>query len=328
MRPLARYLGVDDLIANQLEFDDGYATGKLEKPFVAGATKADIMRDYAEQHGIDLARVVGLLRQLLRLPDARRRRPPDRVQPRLAAALGRALATTGRCSISTKTPDRSPATPAAARSARPCGPSGQGPERQMRAIRPRSRSHAASTSSPSTPTPRRASCSPARTSCCEDLPVGTRVIYPKPADRRAAPTRAPRSATRSTTPRTSEPLHALLTPGMKVTIAVDDISLPLPPMRTPDVRADHPRDRAARCSPTTASTTSTSSSRTSLHRRMHDWRDQAHGRRQDLRRLLARPPLQPRRRRSRRHGRARQDRRTARWSRSTGAPPRATSSST
>lgn len=57
MKPLARYLGVDDLIANRLEFDDnGYATGKLKKPFIAGATKAEIMRDYAAKHGIDLAR--------------------------------------------------------------------------------------------------------------------------------------------------------------------------------------------------------------------------------------------------------------------------------
>ena len=55
MRPLARYLGVDDVIANQLEFVDNYATGKLKKPFVAGATKADIMRAYAKQHAIDLA---------------------------------------------------------------------------------------------------------------------------------------------------------------------------------------------------------------------------------------------------------------------------------
>jgi HAD superfamily hydrolase (TIGR01490 family) len=54
MKPLAKYLGVDDLIANKLEFVDHYATGKLEKPFVAGATKADIMRAYAKQHGIDL----------------------------------------------------------------------------------------------------------------------------------------------------------------------------------------------------------------------------------------------------------------------------------
>ena len=55
MKPLAKYLGVDDLIANKLEFVDHYATGKLEKPFVAGATKADIMRAYAKEHAIDLA---------------------------------------------------------------------------------------------------------------------------------------------------------------------------------------------------------------------------------------------------------------------------------
>ena len=55
LRPLARYLGVDELIANQLEFDGGYATGKLAKPFVAGATKAEIMRQYSKKHGIDLA---------------------------------------------------------------------------------------------------------------------------------------------------------------------------------------------------------------------------------------------------------------------------------
>ncbi|MFZ6002843.1 MAG: lactate racemase domain-containing protein [Actinomycetota bacterium] len=34
----------------------------------------------------------------------------------------------------------------------------------------------------------------------------------------------------------SAPLRALLHPGMKLTIAFDDISLPLPPMRRPDVR--------------------------------------------------------------------------------------------
>jgi len=55
MRPLARYLGVDDLIANKLEFVDHYATGKIAKPFVAGATKADIMRAFAKQHDVDLA---------------------------------------------------------------------------------------------------------------------------------------------------------------------------------------------------------------------------------------------------------------------------------
>jgi len=56
VRPLARYLGVEHIIANRLEIEDGYATGQLMKPFVAGATKAQVMRDFAAQHGIDLAR--------------------------------------------------------------------------------------------------------------------------------------------------------------------------------------------------------------------------------------------------------------------------------
>jgi HAD superfamily hydrolase (TIGR01490 family) len=53
--PLARYLGVEDFIANTLEFENGVATGQLGKPFVAGATKAQIMRDYATRTGIDLS---------------------------------------------------------------------------------------------------------------------------------------------------------------------------------------------------------------------------------------------------------------------------------
>src|SRR6478609_4256172 len=34
----------------------------------------------------------------------------------------------------------------------------------------------------------------------------------------------------------ADPLSAQLQPGMRLTIAFDDISLPLPPMRAPDVR--------------------------------------------------------------------------------------------
>lgn len=56
VRPLARFLGIDDVLANRLEFTRGRATGRLEKPFIAGATKAMIMRDFAEKHGIDLTR--------------------------------------------------------------------------------------------------------------------------------------------------------------------------------------------------------------------------------------------------------------------------------
>ncbi len=69
----------------------------------------------------------------------------------------------------------------------------------------------------------------------EDLPVGTRVIYPKPPiEGLANPGAAIRYALNH--PLDTEPLYAQLMPGMRVTIAVDDISLPLPPMVTPDVR--------------------------------------------------------------------------------------------
>jgi lactate racemase len=102
----------------------------------------------------------------------------------------------------------------------------------------------------------------------EDLPVGTRVIYPKRplagVDNRVAAIRYALNH-----PEDMEPLHALLSPGMKVTIAVDDISLPLPPMRRPDIRqtileivcemlADHGVDDVEIIIAT------------SLHRRMHD----------------------------------------------------------
>jgi hypothetical protein len=69
----------------------------------------------------------------------------------------------------------------------------------------------------------------------EHMPVGTRCIYPKPPmEGLKDPDAAIRYAINH--PENSEPLHALLFPGMKVTIAFDDVSVPLPPMRKPDVR--------------------------------------------------------------------------------------------
>jgi hypothetical protein len=69
----------------------------------------------------------------------------------------------------------------------------------------------------------------------EDLPIGTRVVYPKPPmEGLVNPGAAIRYALNH--PLEAEPLYAQLMPGMRVTIAVDDISLPLPPMATPDIR--------------------------------------------------------------------------------------------
>jgi nickel-dependent lactate racemase len=70
----------------------------------------------------------------------------------------------------------------------------------------------------------------------EELPRGSRVVYPPeslPAlrDLDAAIAHALHH------PLDSEPLPALLRPGMRLTIAIDDISLPLPPMKLPDVRS-------------------------------------------------------------------------------------------
>lgn len=102
-----------------------------------------------------------------------------------------------------------------------------------------------------------------------DLPAGTRVIYPKPP---LEGLRDPDAAIRYAInhPYNSEPLYALLRPGMKVTIAIDDISLPLPQMKRPDVRervltvvleqlADHGVDDVEIIIAT------------SVHRRMRDW---------------------------------------------------------
>src|ERR1043165_3785842 len=69
----------------------------------------------------------------------------------------------------------------------------------------------------------------------EDLPVGTRVLYPNPP-LKGLPNREAAIRYALNHPLGCDPLYAQLKPGMKVTVAVDDISLPLPPMATPDIR--------------------------------------------------------------------------------------------
>ena len=69
----------------------------------------------------------------------------------------------------------------------------------------------------------------------EDLPIGTRVLYPNPPVK-GLPNREAAIRYALNRPHGCDPLFAQLYPGMKVTICVDDISLPLPPMATPDIR--------------------------------------------------------------------------------------------
>lgn len=69
-----------------------------------------------------------------------------------------------------------------------------------------------------------------------DLPVGTRVIYAKkPMAGLPDVDAAIRYAINH--PLDSAPFYAKLRPGMSVTIAVDDLSMPLPSMKGPDVRS-------------------------------------------------------------------------------------------
>ncbi len=51
---LAQELKADDVIANHLETKDGFATGKMVQPVVAGPTKARLIRDHATAHGFNL----------------------------------------------------------------------------------------------------------------------------------------------------------------------------------------------------------------------------------------------------------------------------------
>jgi len=145
----------------------------------------------------------------------------------------------------------------------------QRPRSPMRAIRPRtrvsSREHVVTIDTDSAPR----IMFHGENFLVEDLPVGTRVIYP---NRPLAAVPNPRAAIRYALnhPEEMDPLHALLEPGMKITIAVDDVSLPLPPMKRPDIRetileivlellADHGVDDVHIIIAT------------SLHRRMHEW---------------------------------------------------------
>ena len=52
---LMTYLGIDDFVANRLEFVNGYATGRVLPPVMASATKAKWIREYAEREGVNLS---------------------------------------------------------------------------------------------------------------------------------------------------------------------------------------------------------------------------------------------------------------------------------
>jgi HAD superfamily hydrolase (TIGR01490 family) len=54
MQPLAEQVGAAELMATHLVARDGLLTGDLAGPPIAHGRKAELVRDYAEKHGIDL----------------------------------------------------------------------------------------------------------------------------------------------------------------------------------------------------------------------------------------------------------------------------------
>jgi len=82
----------------------------------------------------------------------------------------------------------------------------------------------------------------------ERLPVGSRIVYPPPPQKGLIDVDAAIGAALDS-PLGMDPFDSLLSPGMKLTIAFDDISLPLPPMKLPDIRGrviEHVLERAYR----------------------------------------------------------------------------------
>ena len=157
---------------------------------------------------------------------------------------------------------------------------------------------------------------------------------PQPGDlrrpsrcRRSTTSTAP-SATPSLNPIDQDPLPTLLFPGMKLTIAFDDVSLPLPKMRRPDVRQrviEAVLDLAAEAGVDDVHLIAA----LALHRRMTEaeLRHAVGDRVYDA--FAPRGAAVPARRRGPRQPRLpRHDRRTARRSRSTSGRPSPTCSST
>ena len=159
------------------------------------------------------------------------------------------------------------------------------------------------------------------------FPLGTRVVYPPDPlpgirDVNAAIRHALLHPVGD-----AEPLPELLKAGMKLTIAVDDISIPLPPMTPPDIRQriiEQVIELAARKGVEDVQLVVA----TALHRRMTAERDPAHGGGARVPLVLAEGPLQLRRRGRRRADGGRHARTSTRWSRSRSGPRSPTCSST
>ena len=56
VEPVAEYLGVDHVLCNRFEIEDGLLTGEIEEPVIWGPKKAEVAQKFAAEHGVDLDR--------------------------------------------------------------------------------------------------------------------------------------------------------------------------------------------------------------------------------------------------------------------------------
>jgi putative phosphoserine phosphatase/1-acylglycerol-3-phosphate O-acyltransferase len=56
IEPIARDLGIEHIICNEFEVEDGVLTGEISEPIVWGETKAEIAQEFGLDRGIDMAR--------------------------------------------------------------------------------------------------------------------------------------------------------------------------------------------------------------------------------------------------------------------------------
>ena len=167
--PLAKHLGIDDYVTNRLEFVNGYATGRLLPPVMAAATKASWMRIYAEKENLSLCDSYAYTDSMSDLPMLSIVGHPTAVNPDMRLRKRR-CSTTGRywiCDDGSRCENERP---------------------RFFAVRCRAtRKTTRSSTSTATSAPR--IMSSGEDFILEDLPIGTRVLYPEAADRRACRTR-------------------------------------------------------------------------------------------------------------------------------------------
>ncbi|UUZ60066.1 HAD family hydrolase [Nocardioides sp. B-3] len=90
--PVARELGIDDILCTELEVEDGVLTGRVVGKFLWGEPKARAVRRFAREHDVDLAQSYGYANgdEDVAFPGQHRPPAPDRARP--GAAGDRQLA--------------------------------------------------------------------------------------------------------------------------------------------------------------------------------------------------------------------------------------------